>query len=251
MIVAIVSAISSSQVRFCKNSDIFPFKSIFNFNKINQSFQNGDVNMDCRGHEKRLRIVQEYKIIPIAHIKLLNGKIISSDAGGDITDSYFMFNCISKTNNEREIIYCGKPTAIDFCNLTNQKLPDLFNPLKCTSVSGKLNKNNIREAEMIDKKWNPMRKQLYNATMLLIAIFDAKPDTPLFVIKAELETYVDREPFLARIKAINTIISKTNKTMRDIIDELGKNNDLKSFSFDLLIQKLNEKNIEQYFEKDN
>ena len=191
--------------------------------------------MDCRGHEKRLRIVQEYKIIPIAHIKLLNGKIISSDAGGDITDSYFMFNCISKTTNEREIIYCGKPTAIDFCNLTNQKLPDLFNPLKCTSVSGKLNKNNIREAEMIDKKWNPMRKQLYNATMLLIAIFDAKPDTPLFVIKEELETYVDREPFLARIKAINTIISKTNKTMRDIIDELGKNNDLKSFSFDLFL----------------
>ena len=87
--------------------------------------------------------------------------------------------------------------------------------------------------------------------MLLIAIFDAKPDTPLFVIKEELETYVDREPFLARIKAINTIISKTNKTMRDIIDELGKNNDLKSFSFDLLIPKLNEKNIEQYFEKDN
>lgn len=191
--------------------------------------------MDCRGHKKRKMIVQNYLVTPIAHIKLISGNKKISDAGGDITDSYFIFNCKSKENGISEIIYCGKPTAQDFCNMTEQKLPELFNPLKTPEKSGNIyNYTNNQTPYKESKKWNETRLQLYNATMLLIAFFDAKPNTPLFSIKAELETYITYEPFLTRIKAINTIIHKSNQTLRDILDNLSKRNNMKDYSFQLV-----------------
>ncbi len=207
--------------------------------------------MDCRGHKKRKLIVQNYSVTPVAHIKLISGNKIISDAGGDISDSYFIFTCKSNVNNMEEVIYCGKPTAQDFCKMTNQELPKLFNPL---IVSNKFDNKHIQSNQQKSnnkpQKWNETRLQLYNATMLLITIFDAKPNTPLFSIKAELETYVTYEPYFSRIKAINTIIHKSNKTLRDILDELGQVNNLKEYSFDLLVSRLKEKNIQQYFENE-
>lgn len=195
--------------------------------------------------------MQNYIVTPIAHIKLINGNKKISDAGGDISDSYFIFSCKSKKNNSEELIYCGKPTAKDFCNMINQKLPELFNPLKSSEESvGGYNYINRQESADKTSRWNETRLQLYNATMLLITLFDAKPDTPLFSIKAELETYVTYEPFFARIKAINTIIHKSKKTLRDFLDELGQKNDIKEYTFDLLVSKLRDKNIQQYFENE-
>lgn len=206
--------------------------------------------MDCRGHKKREMIVQHYSVTPIAHIKLINGNKIISDAGGDISDSYFIFTCKSKFNGMEEIIYCGKPTAQDFCNMTNQELPELFNPLKSSEKAEHKQIHSNYQKLNKSKKWNETRSQLYNATMLLIAIFDAKPNTPLFSIKSELETYVTYEPYFSRIKAINTIIHKSKKTLRDILNDLGQKNNMKEYSFDLLVSKLREKNIQQYFENE-
>ena len=193
--------------------------------------------------------MQNYTITPLAHIKLLSGKKILSDAGGDISDSYYLFSFKSKTNDTEEIIYCGKPTAQDFCKMTNQKLPILFNPLKSEAKINNKSKQTSINTNTIN--WNKTRLQLYNATMLLITVFDAIPNTPLFAIKEELETYVAYEPFLSRIKAINTIIRNSKKTLRDYIEELSKDNNLKEYSFDLLVSKLKENKIQQYFENES
>ncbi|MGN1457367.1 MAG: hypothetical protein ACI4XP_05360 [Acutalibacteraceae bacterium] len=205
--------------------------------------------MNCRGKNRRIQIVSEYDIIPIAHMKLLNGKTIPSDAGGDITDTYYIFKCTNKQSGEEEIIYCGTPTAKELCKMIGKKPPILFNPLKSDCISShNVDAFENNKPDSNAQKWNPTRKQLYNATMLIISDWDAKPNTPLFFIKSELETHIDTEPALKLIKSINTILKNSRNTIRKIISKLEKNNDLKEFKFDLIVEKLQKLHIEQFFE---
>lgn len=51
--------------------------------------------MNCHGHDTRVRIVENYNIKCTAHIRLLNGQI-RSDAERDITDTYYIFECVNK-----------------------------------------------------------------------------------------------------------------------------------------------------------
>lgn len=46
--------------------------------------------MNCRGHNQRILIVQNWNINPIVHMKLLNNQHVISDAGGSkITYAFF------------------------------------------------------------------------------------------------------------------------------------------------------------------
>lgn len=198
--------------------------------------------------------MQENDVKPLAQLKLLNGKVLPGDAGKKIKDVYFIFECKSKNSSNLEYIYCGRFVAEDFCNMTNHTLPRLFNPL-AKENSNDDHLDNVDYGGENDylintMEWNEARKQLYNAVMLIISAWDAKPGTPLFEIKEFLEndSYIQCEPPISKIKAVNTILNNSSKTMREIINELNINNNLKKFSFDLLINELRENNCDQYFE---
>lgn len=211
--------------------------------------------MNCRGHYKRVQIVQENYVKPLAQLKLLNGKVLPGDAGKEIKDVYFIFECKSKSTSNLEYIYCGRYAAEDFCIMTNQTLPKLFNPLVAENYNGEHRNNdefyNENVGTIYVKKWNEARKQLYNAVMIIISAWNAKPGTALFEIKEFLEnnSYIQYKPPLGKIKAVNTIIGKSSKTMREIIEELSMENDLREYSFDLLVEELRKNNVDQYFEK--
>ena len=86
--------------------------------------------MECRGEKKRIFIVQNYIVKPICNLKLLNGQKIPSDAGGEITDHYYIFEAIHKIYKTKSKIICGSCVAEEFRKLLNLKeLPKLFNPL--------------------------------------------------------------------------------------------------------------------------
>ncbi len=184
--------------------------------------------MDCRGCEVRKRIVKNYDVEPLAHIKLLNGTIVHSDAGSDIIDSYFVFKCTEKKTGKHETIYCGRPTAEDFCKLTGKRLPAIFNPLQ---EHGKTSGGSLNERDSKKIRWNPVRKELYNATMLLIVAWNAKPDSVLYSIKDEIEKQIDREPCISQIKSINTILCKGHTTMKKVLHRLEAKNEIKKYSF--------------------
>ena len=63
--------------------------------------------MECRSEERRQYIVDNYNVVPIAHIQLLNGQTKHSDAGQTIENDYYIFEAISKANGKKEIIQCG------------------------------------------------------------------------------------------------------------------------------------------------
>lgn len=68
--------------------------------------------MNCHGHDTRVRIVENYNIKCTAHIRLLNEQIIRSDAERDITDTYYIFECVNKNDdNDVDRIVCGTGAA--------------------------------------------------------------------------------------------------------------------------------------------
>ena len=181
--------------------------------------------MYCRGHNIRIKIAEQFEVIPLGRFKLLNGQTVISDAGNmDIIDEYTIFDCIDKNNPEHhESIFCGKYVAEDLCSLSGCMLPPLFNPLN--------------------------RKQLYNIVMIMIIYFkNINPEKPLFKIKLELEQNANQFPKLYLVKSVNTIIKHSGKSFSTILSILSKNNNLRDFKYNLILDILRENKIQQYLE---
>lgn len=202
--------------------------------------------MECRGKEKREQIVQEYDVTPIIHAKLLNGQTKYSDATSPITDQYYIFECIHKVTGKKEMIQCGMGAARHLLELTGHKSLPIFNLLKTDGTAGGESTGGISTAK---KKWNEMAKQLYNAIMILIVDWNAKPDTPLFDLKKEAEKYKYCDPKLWRIEKVNNVIAKDFKKRKlsEILNDLCKDNDIKEYSFSLLEEVLGQNGIVSNF----
>jgi len=147
--------------------------------------------MNCRGNETRKRIITEYIVEPKAHLKLLANQRKNSDAKAIIEDEYYIFTAVRKRDGKEEIIQCGMGAARDFLKLLNHPGLPLFNPLKTDSTIKKDNNQKSNSQEIKVEKWNKTAKQLYNAIMWLITIWDAQPNTPLFEFRDEIVKYGD------------------------------------------------------------
>lgn len=198
--------------------------------------------MDCRGTETRKRIAKEYKVEPVAHIKLLANQTKRSDAGATIEDEYYIFTAIRNTDGQKEIIQCGMGAARDFLQIIDHPGLPLFNPLKGENVTSSSNSKISNNHKNIED-WNATAKQLYNAIMWLIIIWDVKPNTPLFEFKDDIMKYRRCEPFDWKIKRVNTVIRNggKGKTLTEIINALSKDNKIRDSicDFKLLSDKVN------------
>lgn len=192
----------------------------------NNAIRSGIVN--CRGTETRKRIVNEYKVKPVAHIKLLANQMKHSDAGATIEDEYYIFKAIRNSDGQEEIIQCGMGAARDFLQMIDHPGLPLFNPLKGEHITSSSDSKGTNSRKKTDA-WNATAKQLYNAIMWLIIAWDAKPDTPLFDFKDEIEKYKRYEPYDSKIKRVNTVIKNggKGKTLTEIIHDFSKDNNIK------------------------
>lgn len=214
--------------------------------------------MNCRGHDTRQKIVDDYEIQPEAHIKLLANQQKHSDAGATIEDEYYVFSAKHKSDGKKEVIQCGMGAARDFLALINHKGLPLFNPLigdpHMNNRPEYVNRENLN---LQTEKWNETAKQLYNAIMWLIILWDAKPDTPLFDFKNEVFKYKNCEPFESKIKRVNTVIKNggKGKTLTEMINDYRVDNDIRDgiYNFDILKNKISDmkdkqgNTIESYF----
>ena len=185
--------------------------------------------MECRSEKTRQYIVDNYNVVPVAHIQLLNGQTKHSDAGQTIENDYYIFEATSKVNGKKEIIQCGMTAARDFLKKINHEGLPLFNPLHGEGEIGKKGNKTSGGNESKEVKWNPVAKQLYNAIMWVIVIIDAKPNTAIYEVKEKVWKFKSYEPFPSQVKAVNTIIGKNivGKTLTGAIDELRHDNDIR------------------------
>lgn len=215
---------------------------------------NGKYNgLYCRGHEKRVELVKKYNIKPIIHLPLLNGKVKKSDVEAKIENEYYLFELTPRYGiGKSYVITCGMGVARDFLNLINHKGLPIFNPfisddiIKVNSNSEKMTGKNVR----VIKK-NVMMLQLLNAINWIILLIEPKPDTAIYDIKREIEPCIDKEPFLSKIKGVNTIIRKSfgGRSLIEKINEIKNTNKInqKFCNFNLLTEKLNENEVESFF----
>ena len=206
--------------------------------------------MNCRGHETRQRIVRDFEVQPEAHIKLLANQQKHSDAGATIEDEYYVFSAESKIDGKKEVIQCGMGAARDFLELINHKGLPLFNPLVGDShVNNRQEYDNRRSGNLQPEKWNKTAKQLYNAIMWLIILWNAKPDTPLFNFKDQVIKYKTCEPFESSIKRVNTTIKNGSKgkTLTEMINGYRADNDIRDgiCNFDILKNKIRDMKDQQ------
>jgi hypothetical protein len=204
--------------------------------------------MHCRGEDRRIQIVEDYDVKPIAHLRLLHGQEKHSDAEAKLTATYYIFECTLKLDRKiKETIVCGEWAGEHFLKLTNQESPPLFDPLK-TFGTGKKG-SGVKVAGSQDDQWNKAAKQLYNAIQWLIVSWDIVPTGPILKIKDEVVKSYRNAPTLGQIKGINKIISSDyrKRTLTEMIEEFGKTNTIKSYDFSLLASKLEERGLQSFF----
>jgi hypothetical protein len=203
----------------------------------------------CRSSKVREKLVQEYNIKPIAHVRLLNGQERRSCTKDLLTDSYYCFSYRAKNSDVTETFLCGTYAANHFLELIHHPKLKLFDPLASETVgTGTNGGTNINSG--FNDSWHPATKQLFNAINLIIICWGRAPSGVMQKIKEELEKYKNREPLPRQIKAINTIISRDHggRTLQQMLDELrNKNNMIRDFSFDLINEALIKNRVEKSF----
>ena len=197
--------------------------------------------MECRSTEKRLWIVEHYNVVTVAHIQLLNGQEKYSDAGAIIKNDYYIFEATHKSTGQKDIIQCGMGAARDFLQLLNINGLPIFNPLvgaNCEPLEENENLDKNASFKSIRKPWDPVAKQLYNAIMWLIVLWDAKPGTQLFELKENILKFQNYIPFDSKVKHVNNMIKKggKGKKLTEMIDALKNDNNIREdmCRFDLL-----------------
>ena len=200
--------------------------------------------MKCRGRQVRGQIVEEYRVIPKAHIKLLAGQTKRSDAEADITDEYYIFEAIS-SNGEKETIQCGMGAARHFLELLNHDGLPIFNPLHIDRNVGRHGGINLGLGRNVNQgqNWNQTARQLYNAIMWLIIAWNASPNTPLFEFRDDVIQYHNYEPFDYKVKRVNTAIERGGhgETLTEIINGFRNENNIREdvCQCNLLNEKIN------------
>ena len=172
---------------------------------------------DCRGKKTREQLVHDFEIVPLAHVKLLNGQTKKSCAGPDV-EEYYVFSYRSHANRKDVVTFvCGITAANDFINLIQRQNPavnrlPLFDPLAGLGQVG--NANNAgragagRGVQQVPN-WNPIAKELYEAIGMICIMWnlnnvsDALESVLFNLIKNPMQI-----PSNSDIHRINTIISK-------------------------------------------
>ena len=172
---------------------------------------------DCRGEKTREQLVHDFEIIPLAHVRLLNGQTKESCAGPTLDREYYVFSYQNYADQaDVGTFVCGITVANDFINLIQRQNPavnrlPLFDPLAGLGQVG--NANNAgragagRGAQQV-ANWNPIAKELYDAIGMICLMWNLdNVSGALESVLFNLVSNPTQVPDNSDIRRINTIIS--------------------------------------------
>ncbi len=170
--------------------------------------------MDCHGVQTREKIVQNYTLNVLSHVKLLPGQIKRSCAKKDLTNEYYLFEAIDHQGKSNQFL-AGRGSGGDLIKLENKKrqnqgltalpIPKLFNPLSTLAIGPGGGGSTGATPINID----PVNKDILKVINLLVCIWDL--ETKLKVISEithEVNTNPTQRVKYRYIKAINTLVSR-------------------------------------------
>jgi hypothetical protein len=208
--------------------------------------------MLCKYESRRIEIVEEYDVVPIAHVKLLPSQTKRSCTNRKLKDKYYCFSYVHKKDkNKNGTFLCGSHAATHFLKLLNHEGLPLFNPLSSEGTNPPRGEGGAGRERNI-RNWHPVAQELSDAINLLIIYWDVeKLQGPLGEIKKKVEAKYYREPGYFSIKGINTMIGgrgQKKNNLSNMLKELRKDNPtLREYDFSGINAILKEKNEPSYF----
>ena len=192
----------------------------------------------CYGKENKLRIVKNYYLTPLHHIKLLNNQE-KKGCCGKLTDQYYIFQAKNKVSNESERFIVGKNCAEQLLELINHKKLELFNPLKHTPTenNNSLKNNSTNNINHDRVKLNAFNQQLITAMTLLCACWNTYPKGGW----EKILKYTYDKPNIKNVNGLvwfNQFLKEKDKTLTEIVDHQRKYNKIKDYDFGLLVSEL-------------
>ncbi len=195
-----------------------------------------------RGDEKRGWLVANYELIPFSHIKLLKDQQRRCICGNMITSSYHIFHAKDKHSKKKTNFHAGPHCAKDLIERSGSEAIPIINILQDTNF---LNTNNSEggERNLSSRiKFSKFNFELCKVIALYCANKDEYPDSIAtiteFTVKVPLkDNHRGAEWFNERLIKDDTKIST-------ILNKLAIENNIKNFSFPLLNDFLNNKEVD-------
>lgn len=198
----------------------------------------------CRGEERKRKIVAEYDIRPLFHIKMIEGQDVLEGCCGKVSDRYYHFEATSKVTKDVESFVVGYDCAEQLLDMAELEYLPLFNPLShkgSGSGSGSGGSQQVKSGVNGKASMAPLNNELSDAIHLLCMSWKGVPRGRLL---SSLD-FIRRLPGIPTknfsIVGLNEVIAKDirQRTLAQMIDDLRKQSPgLRSFEFPLMQQVL-------------
>lgn len=193
--------------------------------------------MNCREVHRRIDIVNNYWVHPIAHVQLLNGQQKLSCTNETLKGQYYLFELTDKASNQAQVIVAGMGASTHFLNLIQHNGLPIFNPLLAQHAPTTHKRGSNGVINVV--QWNDTAYQLFCAISLFMVNRDFEFSSPgvLSSILRNINNNPDQPPSIANIKAVNTILGKFATNMSLVVQQLSaKGNAIRVFNFNDLHQ---------------
>lgn len=194
------------------------------------------MNITCRGDKAKQEIVNQYNIIPISYVELLNGQNKKCCCNDILKSSYYTFSATHKNTKKEYSFFAGEGCARKFLELLKLQPLPLFNPL-ITEVNNNYNRNingvktEGRETQYI----HPVNKELLEAISLLSIVWNSPLMSMNKIVSYTRSKY--SVPNISGVGWFNDKVEKDSKkrTLSQMLDDLRQDNPtLRYFGFEHL-----------------
>jgi hypothetical protein len=186
--------------------------------------------------QKKIHLLAQYRLYPVVHTVLLQGRSITCCCGQPITDEFYQFDAIDQAGNILNVLFASAACAQDLLRLSQTHgsgavtLLPLFNPM------GRVHSEFFDEPAMREHvvPRHPLNAEVEEAIYLTLMCEDSSPQQRR--VFTELLDRIRRNPARPvmdwEVKSMNTAISKDGKCLAAMLTaQREKNAGLKHYTF--------------------
>ena len=179
-----------------------------------------------RGDDNKVRILEQYCLHPVMHTLLLNGRSITCCCGQPVTDAFYQFDALDHAGNVVSLLYAGDACAETFLRLSEVSgaapitpLP-IFNPLQSINDGGDHGLGSAQCGNNVAA--DPLNAELERAIYLTLLCWGSRPrpEAVFSQLLDRMRQHPDRPPMDWEVRAVNTAIGKSGRTLTAMLAEL-------------------------------
>jgi hypothetical protein len=186
--------------------------------------------------QNKIHLLNQYRLYPVIHTVLLQGRSITCCCGQPITDEFYQFDAIDHGGNVLNVLFASATCAQTLLRLSQTysaepiaPLP-LFNPMQ--RLYSEVGDESERQGHSLPR--HPLNAEVEESIYLTLMCEDASPQQRR--VFTELLDRIRRHPTRPimdwEVKAMNTAISKGGKCLTGILNaQREKNAGLGHYTF--------------------